>query len=150
MDSCSRIDSQRNVLGGYMETLTDLERDCLARAVRHIIGSKDKDERDLQCRLVKQETGIVLEYEFEKMGVNFSWYKSEQRKLDVQVEPGNNSGKNYIAYCQGNGCRWSFSVYAHSYKEAKETLEAGDWAEIEPKKWLCLSCLNKRIGVREV
>ena len=63
-----------------METLTDLERDCLARAVRHIIGSKDKDERDLQCRLVKQETGIVLEYEFEKMGVNFSWYKSEQRK----------------------------------------------------------------------
>lgn len=27
-----------------METLTDLERDCLARAVRHIIGSKDKDE----------------------------------------------------------------------------------------------------------
>ena len=133
-----------------METLTDLERDCLARAVRHIIGSKDKDERDLQCRLVKQETGIVLEYEFEKMCVNFSWYKSEQRKLDVQVEPGNNSGKHYIAYCQGNGCLWSLSVYAHSYKEAKEILEAADWAEIEPKKWLRLSCLDKRIEVREV
>ena len=44
LGSCSDIDSQRNVLGGYMETLTDLERDCLARAIRHIIGSKDKDE----------------------------------------------------------------------------------------------------------
>jgi hypothetical protein len=48
LDGCCYFDSQRNVLGGYMETLTDLERDCLARAVRHIIGSKDKDERDLQ------------------------------------------------------------------------------------------------------
>jgi hypothetical protein len=46
LGGCSDIDSQRNVLGGYMEILTDLERDCLARAIRHIIGSKDKVESD--------------------------------------------------------------------------------------------------------
>ena len=35
-------------------------------------------------------------------------------------------------------------------KKAKE-FEAGDWVEIKLKRgWLCLSCLNKRIGVREV
>ena len=37
-----------------METLTDLERDCLARAVRHIIGSKDKDERFAECRFISK------------------------------------------------------------------------------------------------
>lgn len=150
LDSRSRIDSQRNILGGHVENLTAIERDCLARAIRHIVGSKDEKERESQCRLLKQETGIVLEYEFEKMGVSFSWYKPEEKRPDVQVESGNDSGKHYIAYCQGNGCRWSYSVYANSYEEAKEMFEAGNWTEIAPKKWLCLSCMNKRIGVKEI
>ena len=88
-----------------MENLTAIERDCLARAIRHIVGSKDEKERELQYRLLKQETGIVLEYEFENSGVRFSWYKPEEKRPDVQVESGNDSGKHYSAYCQGNGCR---------------------------------------------